>query len=298
MIQTITNRGLARVILVALVMTLPAASYAQTKCDRACLGGIMDQYLAHMLKHDPQGLPLAANINARENIVATALGEGVWKSISAIRSSQYVMDSEQGQIIALNALQIDAKDASMTLRLQIRNRKIAESEIVLDTSDSGGPFDAENMVEPDVLWDAPVPLSRRSTREQLVKIANSYFDGIGAHDPKGIPFSKRCDRYESGMKMTNNAAAPRPGVTSATCGDGLLILKGQNPLDRRFPVVDVERGVVMGITFYQHGEYMPPYDLYLSERFKIVDGKIQMIDAISHKVAFSAAPSAGFVTKD
>ena len=45
----------------------PHSSFAAEACDRACLSGIMDQYLGAMVAHDPAKAPAALNIKYTEN---------------------------------------------------------------------------------------------------------------------------------------------------------------------------------------------------------------------------------------
>ena len=57
--------------------TRAAATAVAEPCDRSCLSGFVDQYLAALLKHDPAGLPVAANVKSTENTRPTPLGEGL-----------------------------------------------------------------------------------------------------------------------------------------------------------------------------------------------------------------------------
>ncbi|MGA8768678.1 MAG: hypothetical protein WB559_16810, partial [Candidatus Acidiferrales bacterium] len=49
-------------------------------CDRACLNGFVDQYMAAVAAHDPSKLPHAANARYTENNVEMKLGEGLWQT--------------------------------------------------------------------------------------------------------------------------------------------------------------------------------------------------------------------------
>jgi hypothetical protein len=52
---------------------------AEKKCDRKCLINLMDQYLAALVKHDPSGVPLAANVQFVEN--AESIGDATLFSL-------------------------------------------------------------------------------------------------------------------------------------------------------------------------------------------------------------------------
>jgi hypothetical protein len=74
--------------------------------------------------------------------------------------------------------------------------------------------------------------------------------------------------------------------------------------DRRFPVVDVERGLVLVSTFFDHAGSMrtvtltdgttrhigapfdAPYSFVIFELFKIQDGKIQRVEAVLEDVPY------------
>jgi len=42
---------------------------AQAVCDRTCLGTLLDQYLAAVIKHDPKAAPLAVGFRQTENAI-------------------------------------------------------------------------------------------------------------------------------------------------------------------------------------------------------------------------------------
>ena len=128
----------------------------------------------------------------------------------------------------------------------------------------------------------------------MIKVANNYFEAIGTHDPGAANFAKRCERFESGWKITHNKLGANGSAEGGdhSCAESLAALRGQQTINRRFPIVDVERGIVSGMTFIQHQEAMPQYALYMHELFKIVDGKLWSIDNIAHRVAWP--PHSGF----
>lgn len=59
-----------------------ASSEQSGACDSACLKGLVDQYLAALVKHDPTGLPLASNVKFTENTATIELGDGTWVGAS------------------------------------------------------------------------------------------------------------------------------------------------------------------------------------------------------------------------
>ncbi|MFZ1206304.1 MAG: hypothetical protein WAN97_18470, partial [Candidatus Acidiferrales bacterium] len=76
-----------------------ATATAAAQCDRACLGHIMDEYIAALLKHDPSSLPVAENLKSTENTKPTPLGQGVWKTIQFMKfRGETVADPSTGQV--------------------------------------------------------------------------------------------------------------------------------------------------------------------------------------------------------
>ena len=75
------------------VSAAPASPPASNSCDRACLNGIVDQYLAAMVTHDPSHLPLAKTVKFTEDGVPLELGDGLW----ALRSSSHTPVTSSAQ---------------------------------------------------------------------------------------------------------------------------------------------------------------------------------------------------------
>jgi hypothetical protein len=53
-------------------------------CDRACLNGFTDQFLAALVAHDPSRLPLGRGVRYTENGQALRLGDGFWGTASSL----------------------------------------------------------------------------------------------------------------------------------------------------------------------------------------------------------------------
>lgn len=255
---------------------------------------MMDDYLDHLVRHDPEGLPVALALPARENAEIAPLGTGVaWTVVRKILSGEYILDPEAGGVVFFGGVDAEGKVASLFVRLKIEDGKITESEIILNRQQ--GPFDAENLVNADVIWDAAVPVEKRSTRDQLMEIANGYFDALGRAEGSLVKFDKRCDRFANGLKMTNNS---KPAMTAAgpeSCSDSLDVLRERpgfqalGTVERRFPVVDEVRGIVVGICFFRPN---PNVVHFMVERMKVVDGAIRVIDEIG--VPVNKEPVSGF----
>jgi hypothetical protein len=283
----------------------PTAAPSDT-CDRACLDGFMDQYLAALSKHDPSNLPIASTAKMTENTKPVALGDGLWKTFqSSIFRGETVSDPTTQQVTYWGAIR-EQNVSLLMLRLKIAGGKITEVEaIVPHGSDPNGPRTTGFEVVPNIqlliairsFLEDPVPVSLRNSRQELVAAANSYFDGI-EHQPGHVPFAPGCNRIENGMLTTNNPTSTQ-SLPPMGCQDQFqakLFTYIPRVRDRRFPVADEARGLVVAQvvfdipgrkTWSPHGQEVPappavanPRNNILNELFKVQGGQIQVIQAI------------------
>ncbi len=264
------------------------ASARPTACDRACLSGIADAFLDALVSRQAARAPLGRRPKVTENAVDEAPGKGLWRSLDATPSRLLVADPVSGQVASFGTVRRQGRLAAMMLRLKVVARRVTEVEMLVGGGTDGPYAAAANLLHPDVLYDAPVPASRRSSRQELVRVANSYFTALERHDGSLARFSERCDRYEAGARVTNNTrmiGAPDGGVF--TCAESLEAAMGVKVevTERRFPIVDPDRGIVVAIDFLEpHRADGSVSSLYLAAVFKIVDGRIRQLDEINTPV--------------
>ena len=160
----------------------------------------------------------------------------------------------------------------VSTRLKISNEQITEVEISFSDVQR---VEAENIVRLDPLLTTIVAPEYRSSREELERIGRSYFQALTDHRPIESDFDDvRCNRYHSGNKVTNNPNDAIEGAGQRTCISSL-----QGPwgpaIEHRFPIIDPARGIVVGLTLLL---YPNDRQMYVSEVFKVMDGKIVLID--------------------
>ena len=146
--------------------------------------------------------------------------------------------------------------AVATVRIRVEDRKITEAEwYIARATDPGlnGPTQPGqppgNLLNPEGLAANPppdrvLPKAARASRELLLAITNSYFDGITSHDGSIVMADPRCDRVENGTSMGSRGAgrgarggqaqAPhgrsadtRPTGAAGTCAAGFANLNVQ-----------------------------------------------------------------------
>ena len=99
------------------------------------------------------------------------------------------------------------------------------------------------------------------------------------HNPIQTDYDPRCDRYHSGNRVTHNA---RNGVEESGdvgCYESNLGPKPWGPATEvRIGLIDPERGIVIGYAILYYGD--SPRRMQINEVFKILDGRIRMVDNI------------------
>lgn len=271
---------LLRAACVALV--LPAAAHAaDAACDRACLTGLLNQYLDAVVKHDPAAAPLVTGYRHTENAINKRPGDGVWKTATALGKVQRrYIDPVSSQAAYYGTLMEGDKAAIVTARLRVENRRIVEAEwYVARNGDPGLPgANPPNMWDPDSLAATPppernLPKAQRLPRDAMIGIVNSYFDGITSHDGTVVIARDGCNRYENGRRVTGN----RGGGAADDCKSGYGGFNLQNVQGRRVGFVDEEQGFVLGMAVFIRKAGSPVRRNAFSEWFMIQDGKIHDI---------------------
>jgi hypothetical protein len=282
-------------------------------CDRACLSGLLDDYLAAMKAHDPSRLPLAADVRFTENGVPLALGDGLWNTLDGVGDYRLpFIDPEDGQAGLFGVVVEDGKPAHLMLRLRVRDHRITEVEtIVLRPYDNLG-FGNPGAMKPRAMFYEDVPEADRLTHVQLQEMANAYFDTLQQnHGVVFAPFASDCNRIESGVQTTNNQT-PAPTGRPDPAGIKKMGCEAQfktgffrfvtHIRDRRFVIADRQKGLIYAAAFFDHrgdmrkvkltdgqvvdAQYDTPWTWQIGELFKVKDGKLQQIEALVMKAPY------------
>jgi hypothetical protein len=295
-----------------------------SECNSACLTNMADQYIAALVKHDWTGLPLAPGYKYTENTAAIQLGDGLWVGASEAPTTFkiYAADPVSKQVGLYCVMKEFNKPIILALRLKVEEGKISEIEhvVVRDIRPVGLP----NLVTPRTGLVEMIPVAQRRSRDEMFRIADSYFDSIEQSNGDLAPYADDCVRHENGMQTTTNktpsptpldaAAGPAAGGAMAKllalgCHDsmnthGLSYITKIRP--RRLIVIDEERGLVFGFPMFVHRgnvrqikivgvpgvDTIPmnfgPIDLQAAEIFAIRDGKIHEIEAMGYLLPYNA----------
>lgn len=294
-------------------MAAAAAAPAGESCDRACLNAVADRYMEALLAHDPARVRWARHVEFTENSVPMHIGDGLWNTITKQNAYKlYFADPQAGQIGFYGVVEESGVPQVYGMRLKVEHGAISEVETVIARKrDTRADFPNALGLEDKPIFSQAVPPAQRASREELVKIANSYFETLQQNDGTiKAPFAATCDRVEDGVHTTNNPArAAGSGNGFPQWGCEAQFKTGffhfvTRIRDRRFPVVDVERGLVLVSTFFDHAGTMrtvtltdgttrhigppfdAPYSFVIFELFKIQDGKIQRVEAVLEDVPY------------
>lgn len=285
---------------------------ASSACDRACLNGFVNQYLEALVARNPFSLPLASKVKFVENEQAIPLGEGVWGTATGLGTYKlYFSDTQAGEAGFIGTLRENGDPVAFALRLKIESRRIREIESMV-VRDAAAAKAIEAMGQPDALWSQTLPASERRSRQDLVAIANKYYDGIEQSRGSIVPFDAGCTRFQNGTRTTNNPdlkVDPNSSWTplSLGCQDQLdtkffSFVRKIDP--RRFLIVDQERGLVFDFAEFLvpgtlksvdipgHGPYaiplpyQAPLTIQVAELYKIRNGKILRVEALQSNVPY------------
>lgn len=308
-----------KILILAVIASVLAVPVFGQDCDRACLDGFVDLYWEAWVDHAPDRLPLTPDARYTENGVTLQLGDGMWAP-PLHRMGDYKLtfaDPKAGQVGFMGTLFEANHQRIVFLRLKIEGRLISEIETLIVRSDGMG---GGQMSEP-VYVDKPefhetVPPDERPSRWEMANIADLYFEAMEKGTDQLTPFDPECQRVENGMIAARNPDAPME-LQRMSCGEqfatgfSYLITKVR---ERRYPIIDEERGLVLAFVFLDHSgafpefkmtdgtpmKLSPPFDAPLSfimaEVFRIKDRKILQVEAILLEVPYGM-PS-GWVDSD
>jgi len=280
-----------------------AAEARAQHCDRSCLEGFVDRYLDALVAKDPSRLPVASNVKFTENGQRLALGDGLWGTIDRLQGYRLTFaDPQAGEVGYFGTIEESGRDQILGLRLKVVHGRLSEIESLVVRPKPGVVFGAPKDLKLDPLLTTALAPGARRSRAELIRIANSYFEGLVKATEKLTPFADDCLRIENGVVTANNPN-PHPQMKMWHLGCHAQFATHFSQFithirDRRFPVVDEERGLVLALGFFDHAGRMKtqrladgtiapvppdmqvPFTFEIAELFKIEAGKIRRIQAL------------------
>lgn len=290
---------------------------------RGDLVAIMDRWLAGVAAHSADGLPIAADMRFTEQTSEIPVGDGLFLSCTAGPSAFRIdaVDPAAAQIATLALIEMLGQPRLAAIRLKVEGGLIAEAQHLI--GDPPTPTGLANLKAPVPAMLVDVPEKQRSPREELARIANSYFDAIEQDDGSLCPFHPDCRRRETGMQTANNPSGPAFPIENPppALAAGLLRLGAMGPgaqIDtqvmqyitmirpRQIAVIDEQKGLVFTFPRFVHRADrsevpvrgiegldampvgFPPFDLHAAEIFKIEGGLLTEIEAAGFNHVYRA----------
>jgi hypothetical protein len=282
-------RELLGIVALAAFAAGATPALAQAPCDRACLTDFIDAYFAALIANDARSLPQAARARITENGAEKKLADTFWGGAAAVAYRFDIVNTSRGdtgtETVIVNS---DGSKTMHMLRLRVQNGAITEIETI-----KANQGDADRLWDPDRLTAVSPDLQlsiREAERDSyygLIAAAEAYwraFQTNGTPDYHPAPLLPDARRFENGLQTTG---VVRDGVyQSAQRGFDEGRFLNRNIWDRRYPVVDEERGIVLSIVRFgikggaQSQSNVTSNDRLVAEFFAVKRGYIQEIQAV------------------
>jgi hypothetical protein len=270
-------------------MTTGETPAAATDCNRACLTGFADTYLKALTANTPNVVPLASTAKITFNGRVVKLDQAFWDSADRTVYRFDIVNPRMGDVateaVVLNS---DGSKSMYMVRLKVLDGQITEVETI-----RANKGEADRLWDPDALKELSpeMQLTMREADQDsyygLIAAAEGYwraFQTNGTPDYHRAPLLPDVKRFENGTQTTGMV---RDGAyVSAASGFDAGRFLGRNLWDRRYPVVDTERGIVLSIVRFGLKDGMKSQnvatsnDRLVAEFFAVKNGMISEVHAV------------------
>ena len=281
------RRTMLAVAALAVLYVCAAPSVAlAADCDRECLKGFITQYVDALAARNPKALPVTDNVKFTEDSDEKKLGEGtMWTSFTKLTDYRRdIIDVKQGVAVSFMVVEGGDTPPLFVIRLKIEDKKISEVEtMVVRNREEGMLYNPDNLKKVQPLMLSEVPAAQKTSREEAIKIAITYPEGlrIGSFVKVDSPMVDEAYRYENGQLMAG------PGCTFFAGCDNMRrqTIPTLSEITHRVIAVDEELGVVaMRMNFGKGSLFSGNGVLDVWHSFKIFDGKMHAAEAYCKEV--------------
>ena len=268
-------------------------------CDRECLRGALMRYMNAVANNEPDNAGIIVGFRQTENAEVKRIGTGTWQSVTALGEVQrQFMDPVSGQAAYFGLVEESGEPAVVAVRVKVVGRQITEAEWYIGRAGQpgmqgepapdgtgAGPYDPANFLANPPPPERNVAPRERLSRESLLGVTNSYFDAITSHDGSIMLIKPDCQRIENGRQITGRVLpeGSDDGYQGKTvCSSGIRTtgrLGIALVTSRRYPLVDEQQQVVLGLAVFLRHPESPNRRLGLSEFFYIDDALISQVHA-------------------
>ncbi len=284
-----------------------AAKSAASPCDQACLLGIGDRFMDSLAAGKWKEIPWAPQVKFTENSVPLDIGDGVWASIrSKGPKALRLADASTGTYAWYGLIYDHDAPAYAGFRVKIDGGRVSEAEAIIERERNPGPWVPPAQYALDAAFEAPLAKNEQSSRRQLVAAVEAYAKSMESKDGRvTAKLDDACTRRENGLLVSEGAGAS--AVIAKNAGEIAKGCKAQlaaglyRPLEslrnRRYPVVDEARGIVVALSTADFPLRSPQYTTVdgralatsvtypssreLFEVYRVRAGRIERIEAVS-----------------
>jgi hypothetical protein len=273
----------------ALLLLVVATGVSAQDCDRACLTGYVDSWFDALAAGNARSFPLARNakitLNSRETALAGTLWEGARETVYRWDIVNERLGDTGTEAVVLND---DGSKTIVALRLKVQNGAATEVEVIrANEGDADGLWGPDQLAKVSPFLTLSIREADQDSYYGLIAAAESYWrafqtNGSELYHPAALlPDSQR---FENGLQTTGLVRDGRYVSTAEGFDQGRFAAR--NLWDRRYPVVDTERGIVMSIvrfglkTNMESQSAATSNDRLVAEFFAVKSGMIQEVHAV------------------
>jgi hypothetical protein len=208
-------------------------------------------------------------------------------------------DPSAGQVAYFGVIEERGSLDYLALRLRVADGRIAEAELIANRKSESGPRGDPSRLAHDPLFSRVVPSAQRVPRARMIDLAYGYFSTLQLNDGKIFTqFAPDCSRLENGLPSAGEASSSNP-YARLHCEEQFKLgnYRWDDRLrERRFPLIDEERGLILASGFIDHSGALETYTLtdgtvkkspilapqawHFLEVFKIEQGRIARIESV------------------
>lgn len=244
-------RKFATMIAAAALAASSAPALAGT-CDEACLLRLADRTMEAVARQDYRSLPWADPTRFTENNVSLMIGDSWWGSAGeTVGNKAFALaDEGTGNVVWFGTIWDHDEPSFGAIRLSAPDGKIEAMEVIAGRTPWPIPFGDPRAFALSPEMGRPVAANDRRSRERLIDLADAYLATKQRNNGALLAqFAGNCAIMENGVQVTSAEAEhePRAKDCASVFRQGLFA-PVDRIRDRRFPVVDTERGLVLAIS--------------------------------------------------
>ncbi len=246
-------RALASLI-TASAIALAASPASAGSCDEACLLKLADEFTVAIAEQDYQRLPWVDPdpVYYTENNVSLTIGDAWWGSVGETVGSKAlaVADETTGNVMWFGTIWDHDEPSFGAVRIKAPDGEISEIEVIAGRTPWPMPFGDPRAFAISDDMTGMVNASDRRSRDRLIDVADNYLATKQRNNGTLLAdFGEDCKMLENGVQISSAEGEIDPAQKDcASVFSAGLFAPVERIRDRRFPVVDTERGLVVAIS--------------------------------------------------